>query len=194
MRPLLGGCNRSVSCSGSSRRLWDLLCKPGERVIILKIWGGFNFKFWLPTIFLPPAIPKPHPFRLSRRRSWLSQLTSSSLKSSSRSEDLCVWLCPNTLSIRVSLDPTNPRLTDGQRDDLLFNIQLLRDAIILFTASASARGVSGHTGGAYDTVPEVVILLSLFENSDQYVKIFFDEAGATSLGSLRDALNVLMLI
>ena len=60
----------------------------------------------------------------------------------------------------------------------MFNIQLLRDAIVLFTASAAARGVSGHTGGAYDTVPEVTLLLSLFENSDKYVKIFFDEAGA----------------
>jgi len=71
-------------------------------------------------------------------------------------------------------------LTDGQRKDLLFNIQLLRDAIVLFTASAAARGVSGHTGGAYDTVPEVTLMLSLFESSDKYVKIFFDEAGTIS--------------
>lgn len=87
-------------------------------------------------------------------------------------------MCPDKLSPRVSLDPANPQLTDEQRKDLLFNIQLLRDAIVLFTASAAARGVSGHTGGAYDTVPEVTLLLSLFENSDKYVKIFFDEAGA----------------
>jgi len=90
-------------------------------------------------------------------------------------------LGPNQLSHRVSLDPASPKLTDEQRKDLLFNIQLLRDAIVLFTASASARGVSGHTGGAYDTVPEVTLLLSLFESSDKYVKIFFDEAGAISL-------------
>lgn len=87
-------------------------------------------------------------------------------------------MCPDELSPRVSLDPANPQLTDEQRKDLLFNIQLLRDVIVLFTASAAARGVSGHTGGAYDTVPEVTLLLSLFENSDKYVKIFFDEAGA----------------
>jgi transketolase len=37
--------------------------------------------------------------------------------------------------------------------------------------------VSGHTGGPYDTVPEVVLLLSLFENSDKYLDIVFDEAG-----------------
>jgi hypothetical protein len=84
------------------------------------------------------------------------------------------------LSPRVSLDPANPKLTDEQRKDLLFNIQLLRDVVVLFTASAAARGVSGHTGGAYDTIPEVTLLLSLFENSDKYVKIFFDEAGTTS--------------
>jgi len=93
-------------------------------------------------------------------------------------EDPSLRFCPNQSSPRVSLDPANPQLTEEQRKDLLFNIQLLRDAIVLFTASASARGVSGHTGGAYDTVPEVTLLLSLFENSDKYVKIFFDEAGA----------------
>lgn len=75
-------------------------------------------------------------------------------------------------------------MTEDQRDDLLFNIQLMRDAIILFTASAAARGVSGHTGGAYDTAPEVAIMLALFEDSDKYVKIFFDEAGEISLASL----------
>ncbi|KAF9647892.1 thiamine diphosphate-binding protein [Thelephora ganbajun] len=78
---------------------------------------------------------------------------------------------------KISLDPTNPQLTNEQRKDLLFNIQLLRDVVVLFTASAAARGVSGHTGGAYDTIPEVTLLLSLFESSDKYVKIFFDEAG-----------------
>lgn len=32
-------------------------------------------------------------------------------------------------------------------------------------------------GGAYDTVPEVNLLLSLFNHSDKYVPILFDEAG-----------------
>lgn len=58
-----------------------------------------------------------------------------------------------------------------------FNIQLLRDAIVLFTATGAARGVSGHTGGAYDTVPEVCILLALFNHSESFVPIVFDEAG-----------------
>lgn len=36
-------------------------------------------------------------------------------------------------------------------------------------------------GGAYDTVPEVNLLLSLFNTSDSYVPILFDEAGESSL-------------
>ena len=75
------------------------------------------------------------------------------------------------------------------------NILLLRDAIVLFTATGAARGVGGHTGesdprlfrylihvctllgGAYDTVPEVCILLALIEGSDCFYPVVFDEAG-----------------
>lgn len=78
---------------------------------------------------------------------------------------------------KLSLDPTKPQLTEEERTTLLANIQLLRDAIVLFTATGAARGVSGHTGGAYDTVPELCILLSLFEHSKKFMPIVFDEAG-----------------
>jgi len=78
---------------------------------------------------------------------------------------------------KIKLDPSNAKLTDEQRADLQANIHLLRDAIVLFTATGAARGVSGHTGGAYDTVPEVVILLSLFEFSEKFHPVVFDEAG-----------------
>ncbi|KAJ7503554.1 thiamine diphosphate-binding protein, partial [Mycena galericulata] len=78
---------------------------------------------------------------------------------------------------KFKLDPTKSKLSDQEKSDLLANIQLLRDAIVFFTASGAARGVSGHTGGAYDTVPEVCILLSLFEDTEKYVPIVFDEAG-----------------
>ncbi len=78
----------------------------------------------------------------------------------------------------IALDPTNPTLTDEEREALKANIQLCRDAIIFFTATGAARGVGGHTGGPYDTVPEVVILDALFRGAaDQVVPIFFDEAG-----------------
>ncbi|WP_017325848.1 transketolase C-terminal domain-containing protein [Synechococcus sp. PCC 7336] len=78
----------------------------------------------------------------------------------------------------LRLDAATPTLSDGQKADLQFNIQLCRDAIVFFTATGAARGVGGHTGGPFDTVPEVMILDALFRGSaDQYVPIFFDEAG-----------------
>lgn len=79
---------------------------------------------------------------------------------------------------RITLDAANPTLTDEQRSALQANIQLCRDAIVFFTATGAARGVGGHTGGPYDTVPEVMILDALFRGGpDSYVPIFFDEAG-----------------
>ncbi|MCL6434661.1 MAG: transketolase [Leptolyngbyaceae cyanobacterium HOT.MB2.61] len=78
----------------------------------------------------------------------------------------------------VALDPANPILSAEQHEALKFNIQLCRDAIVFFTATGAAHGVGGHTGGPYDTVPEVVILDALFRSApDQFVPIFFDEAG-----------------
>ncbi|MGB0769102.1 MAG: transketolase, partial [Phycisphaeraceae bacterium] len=83
----------------------------------------------------------------------------------------------------IALDPSNPKLTDDQRDALRYNIDLCRDAITFFTAYAGARGLSGHSGGPYDTVPEVVIIRALIENAKanpdapQVLPIFFDEAG-----------------
>lgn len=79
---------------------------------------------------------------------------------------------------RISLDPSISTLTDSQRASLKANIQLCRDAIVFFTATGAARGVGGHTGGPYDTVPEVMIMDALFRGSaSQFVPIFFDEAG-----------------
>ncbi len=78
----------------------------------------------------------------------------------------------------VSLDPSVTTLTDEQREALKANIQLCRDAIVFFTATGAARGVGGHTGGPYDTVPEVMILDALFKSQpDKFVPTFFDEAG-----------------
>ena len=78
----------------------------------------------------------------------------------------------------IALDPANSNLSAQQLADLNDNIQLVRDAIIFFTATGAARGVGGHTGGPYDTVPEVMILDALFRGApDKFVPIFFDEAG-----------------
>ena len=79
---------------------------------------------------------------------------------------------------KLALDPSKPTLTDEQRQALKANIQLCRDAIVFFTATGAARGVGGHTGGPYDTVPEVMILDAFFRGApDKFVPIFFDEAG-----------------
>ncbi|RDB26001.1 Transketolase [Hypsizygus marmoreus] len=78
---------------------------------------------------------------------------------------------------KITLDPTNPTLTASQTSDLKANIQLFRDAIVCFTATAAARGVSGHAGGAYDTAPEVCMLLAIFNHSEKFYPVIFDEAG-----------------
>ncbi|MGR9116513.1 MAG: transketolase C-terminal domain-containing protein [Gammaproteobacteria bacterium] len=79
---------------------------------------------------------------------------------------------------RISLNASNQTLSDEQRASLKANIQLCRDAIVFFTATGAARGVGGHTGGPYDTVPEVMIMDALFRGeAEKYVPVFFDEAG-----------------
>ena len=77
----------------------------------------------------------------------------------------------------LKLDPKRSTLTDAQKADLRHNIQLCRDAIVFFTALAGAKGLSGHTGGAYDTVPEVMIIRAFIANGAPIVPVFYDEAG-----------------
>ena len=77
----------------------------------------------------------------------------------------------------LKLDPSRQTLTPEQRETLQHNIQLCRDAIVFFTAVSDAKGLTGHTGGAYDTVPEVSIIRAFIENNAPIVPIFFDEAG-----------------
>jgi transketolase len=77
----------------------------------------------------------------------------------------------------LELDPTVTALTDAQKTTLRHNIQLCRDTIVFFTALAGARGLSGHTGGAYDTVPEVMIIRAFIAHGAPIVPIFYDEAG-----------------
>ncbi|HXR91433.1 MAG TPA: transketolase C-terminal domain-containing protein [Steroidobacteraceae bacterium] len=77
----------------------------------------------------------------------------------------------------LKLDPGVTTLTDAQKATLGHNIRLCRDAIVFFTALAGAKGLSGHTGGAYDTVPEVTIIRAFIANGAPIVPIFYDEAG-----------------
>jgi transketolase len=77
----------------------------------------------------------------------------------------------------LKLDPAVTTLTDAQKATLKHNIQLCRDTIVFFTALAGAKGLSGHTGGAYDTVPELTIVRAFIANGTPIVPIFFDESG-----------------
>jgi transketolase len=77
----------------------------------------------------------------------------------------------------LKLNPAVTLLSDAQRTSLKHNIQLCRDTIVFFTALAGAKGLSGHTGGSYDTVPEVMILRAFIANGTPIVPIFYDEAG-----------------
>eukprot|EP00285_Hemiselmis_virescens_P017354 CAMPEP_0173393588 /NCGR_PEP_ID=MMETSP1356-20130122/22192_1 /TAXON_ID=77927 ORGANISM="Hemiselmis virescens, Strain PCC157" /NCGR_SAMPLE_ID=MMETSP1356 /ASSEMBLY_ACC=CAM_ASM_000847 /LENGTH=641 /DNA_ID=CAMNT_0014351631 /DNA_START=15 /DNA_END=1940 /DNA_ORIENTATION=+ len=80
---------------------------------------------------------------------------------------------------KVSIDPfSTDKLSAEQEAAVKANIELCRDAIVFFTACGSASGYGGHTGGAYDTVPEVVLLDAFFRaRPDKFVPILFDEAG-----------------
>jgi transketolase len=77
----------------------------------------------------------------------------------------------------LKLSPDKTELSGEQRAALLNNIQLCRDTIVFFTALAGAKGLSGHTGGAYDTVPEVCIVRAFIANGVPIVPALYDEAG-----------------
>lgn len=77
----------------------------------------------------------------------------------------------------LALDPANPALSDDDKAVLRHNIQLCRDAIVFFTALAGAKGLSGHSGGPYDTVPEVMIVRAFMAHGAPIVPVFYDEAG-----------------
>ena len=79
---------------------------------------------------------------------------------------------------KLSFDPRNTQLNPQQKQDLQHNIDIFRDAIVAFTATGAARGVAGHTGGPFDTAPEVCILVAMMNGSpDKFFDALFDEAG-----------------
>ncbi len=82
----------------------------------------------------------------------------------------------------IPLDPKSPKLNAEQRETLRKNIEICRDAIVFFTAIADAKGLGGHTGGPFDTVPEVCIMHGFMKHAAEggtpdVLPIFFDEAG-----------------
>jgi transketolase len=68
-------------------------------------------------------------------------------------------------------------LDTQQLKQLQKNIQFCRDVLIFFTAIAEAKGLGGHTGGAYDIVPEMLIVDGFMKGSDRILPLYFDEAG-----------------
>jgi transketolase C-terminal domain/subunit/transketolase N-terminal domain/subunit len=76
----------------------------------------------------------------------------------------------------LPLDPGQEALTVEQREILAANVQLCRDTIVFFTATAAAKGLAGHTGGPYDIVPEVLIADG-FMRAGRVLPFYFDEAG-----------------
>ncbi|MFC1647827.1 transketolase C-terminal domain-containing protein [Nanoarchaeota archaeon] len=68
-------------------------------------------------------------------------------------------------------------LSDDDKKQLKNNIEVARDAIVFFTAYAGARGLGGHTGGAYDIVPELLVVDGFMKGNDKIYPVYFDESG-----------------
>ncbi len=77
--------------------------------------------------------------------------------------------------LRFSL--TQTVLSEEQRSTLQANITLIRDSLIFFTAYANVKGLGGHTGGAFDIVPELLIVDGFMKGSPDIYPVYFDEAG-----------------
>ncbi|NLN93265.1 MAG: transketolase [Candidatus Hydrogenedens sp.] len=77
----------------------------------------------------------------------------------------------------VAINPFTDEITAEQRAQLLTNIQIMRDTIIFFTAVAGAKGLGGHTGGAYSIVPEALIADAFMKGCDRFYPVHFDEGG-----------------
>mmetsp|Transcript_82863 Transcript_82863/g.208759 ORF Transcript_82863/g.208759 Transcript_82863/m.208759 type:complete len:679 (+) Transcript_82863:63-2099(+) len=80
---------------------------------------------------------------------------------------------------RVAVDPWRTEsLSAEQRAALRSNIEVCRDAIVMFTSVGGASGYGGHTGGAFDMMVEVCLLEAFFEACpEKFVRTLFDEAG-----------------
>lgn len=72
---------------------------------------------------------------------------------------------------------TQKGLDAEQRATLVANINLVRDSIVFFTALANTKGLGGHTGGAYDIVPELLIADGFMKGPESCYPVSFDEAG-----------------
>jgi len=79
--------------------------------------------------------------------------------------------------IPLKFDLNQLTMTEEQLEILKSNISLVRDSLIFFTALANVKGLGGHTGGAFDIVPELLIVDGFMKGSDTIHPVYFDEAG-----------------
>lgn len=77
----------------------------------------------------------------------------------------------------VTLDLGAAELTPEQLGQLERNVAVMRDVIVFFTAIAAGRGLAGHTGGAYDMVPEALIIDGFVRGGAPIHPVLYDEAG-----------------
>lgn len=77
----------------------------------------------------------------------------------------------------LAFDLNRKALTAEEAKQLQVNIETVRDTIVFFTAVAGAKGLAGHTGGAYSIVPEVLIVDGFMRGGKTIYPVLFDEAG-----------------
>ena len=77
----------------------------------------------------------------------------------------------------VSLSLSQSQLLPDQKNRLTQHIKLVRSSIIFLTASANVKGLGGPTGGAYDIVPEILVINGFIKGGEAVYPVFFDEAG-----------------
>lgn len=68
-------------------------------------------------------------------------------------------------------------LSHYKKEQLETNIRFVRDSIVFMTAYANAKGIGGHTGGAYDIVPEALIVQAFARGEESVHPVLFDAAG-----------------
>ncbi len=79
--------------------------------------------------------------------------------------------------VPLKLDLNAAQLTDEQLEQWLANIDIMRDVIIFFTAISAGRGLAGHTGGAFDVVPEALLVDGFIRGGAPIYPHILDEAG-----------------
>ncbi|HLR45916.1 MAG TPA: hypothetical protein VK092_02080, partial [Deinococcales bacterium] len=79
--------------------------------------------------------------------------------------------------VPLTLDLSAETLTDQQYEQWLKNIGIMRDVIVFFTAVSAARGLAGHTGGAFDVVPEALLVDGYIRGGARIHPYLLDEAG-----------------